>query len=91
LLAQAEKASSTLSAPLSEFIKDLPQVPVSDIAAYLSRSAAVHQSEATNSKDKARSPLNTFMLYLQAAYRAGAKKNFWVRSGVPISEACGER
>lgn len=84
---KAQDASSILPKPLSEIAKEFPDIPVTDVAAFASRSTEErHGSSAADGKIKR--PLNAFMLY-RKAYQKVAMAYCGSSSHQTVSLACG--
>ncbi|KAF4462912.1 mating type 1-2 [Fusarium albosuccineum] len=91
--ARAEKAKSTssiLTKPLSEIAKDLPDVPVADIATFVARSTEERLSETSRNKKagQIKRPMNAFMLY-RKAYQEVAKTQCAQNNHQHVSKVCG--
>ncbi|KAI8687927.1 HMG box domain-containing protein [Fusarium keratoplasticum] len=87
---KVKNASSILSKPLSEIAKDLPHVPVADIATFVARSTEERLSETSRNKKpgQIKRPMNAFMLY-RKAYQDVAKTQCAQNNHQHVSKVCG--
>ncbi|KAL2684935.1 hypothetical protein Neosp_006028 [[Neocosmospora] mangrovei] len=87
---KVKNASNILSKPLSEIAKDLPEVPVADIATFVARSTEERLSETSRNKKpgQIKRPMNAFMLY-RKAYQDVAKTQCAQNNHQHVSKVCG--
>ncbi|KAF5020715.1 hypothetical protein F66182_7277 [Fusarium sp. NRRL 66182] len=87
---KAKNASNMLSKPLSETAKDLPDIPVADIATFVNRSTEARLSETSRNKKvgQIKRPMNAFMLY-RKAYQDVAKTQCSQNNHQHVSKVCG--
>lgn len=82
--------SNVLTKPLSEVAKDVPEVPVADIAGFVTRSTEERLKETSRNKTPGRikRPMNAFMLY-RKAYQEVAKTQCSHNNHQHVSKVCG--
>lgn len=87
---KVKNASGIISKPLSEIAKDLPDVPVADIATFVARSTEERLSETSRNKrpGQIKRPMNAFMLY-RKAYQEVAKTQCTQNNHQHVSKVCG--
>ncbi|KAF7559578.1 hypothetical protein G7046_g4578 [Stylonectria norvegica] len=75
---------------LSEIAKDVPSIPVADIAAFVARPTELRQQETSRNKKPGsiKRPMNAFMLY-RKAYQEVAKTQCAQNNHQHVSKVCG--
>ncbi|PQE06379.1 HMG box protein [Rutstroemia sp. NJR-2017a WRK4] len=88
---KAEKKVARIEKPLSELTKDIEEVPVIDVEAYVNRSVEERRREVEEGKSqgKVKRPMNSFMLY-RKAYQNRAKHWCLGNNHQVVSQVCGD-
>lgn len=86
-----KKQVGKLDRPLSELCKDWTHITVTDIEAYVNRSAEERRKEVEDAKDpgKVKRPMNSFMLY-RKAYQHVTKEFYLHNNHQFVSQVCGD-
>ncbi|CAM1507370.1 Fc.00g070110.m01.CDS01 [Cosmosporella sp. VM-42] len=84
------RTSTILAKPLSEIAKDMPDIHVADIAAFVARSTDDRLKETSRNKKagQIKRPMNAFMLY-RKAYQDVAKTQCVQNNHQHVSKVCG--